>query len=120
MTNPKLAFVFPGQGSQKVGMLKEIARQFPVVLDTFAEASDALGYDLWNMVQHGEQQQLNLTERTQPILLTSSIALWRVWTEREGMRPAMMFPSASIRSNAAASGSRARASMALAHWAHGW
>ena len=90
MTNPKLAFVFPGQGSQKVGMLKEIARQFPVVLDTFAEASDALGYDLWDMVQNGEQQQLNLTERTQPILLTSSVALWRVWTESEGMRPAMM------------------------------
>ncbi len=90
MSNSKLAFVFPGQGSQKVGMLKEIARQFSVVTDTFTEASDALGYDLWDMVQNGEQEQLNLTERTQPILLASSIALWRVWSERNGAQPAML------------------------------
>ncbi|MEH6556792.1 MAG: ACP S-malonyltransferase [Oceanicoccus sp.] len=90
MSNPELAFVFPGQGSQKVGMLKEIASQFPVVTDTFTEASDALGYDLWDMVQNGEQEQLNLTERTQPILLTSSIALWRVWGECNGAQPAMV------------------------------
>jgi [acyl-carrier-protein] S-malonyltransferase len=90
MSNPKLAFVFPGQGSQKVGMLKEIASQFSVVTDTFTEASDALGYDLWDMVQNGEQEQLNLTERTQPILLTSSIALWRVWGECNGVQPAMV------------------------------
>lgn len=90
MTKQNLAFVFPGQGSQKVGMLAEIAAQFPVVGETFAEASDALGYNLWELIQTGEQEQLNLTERTQPILLTSSVALWRTWLEREGAQPAMM------------------------------
>jgi len=90
MSNQALAFVFPGQGSQKVGMLKDIAGQFSIVADTFAEASDALGYDLWDMVQNGEQEQLNLTERTQPILLTSSVALWRVWNECKGTRPAIV------------------------------
>lgn len=90
MSNPKLAFVFPGQGSQKVGMLKEISSQFPVVTDTFAEASDALGYDLWDLVQNGEQEQLNLTEKTQPILVASSVALWRVWSECKGAQPAMV------------------------------
>lgn len=90
MTKSNLAFVFPGQGSQKVGMLAEVAEQFAVVQQTFAEASDVLGYDVWDMVQNGEQEQLNLTERTQPILLTSSVALWRVWLEKEGPAPAMM------------------------------
>ncbi|MAY37128.1 MAG: malonyl CoA-acyl carrier protein transacylase, partial [Spongiibacteraceae bacterium] len=74
-----LAFVFPGQGSQKVGMLAEIAEQEAVVKETFQEASDALGYDMWDMVQNGEQETLNLTENTQPVLLTSSVAMWRVW-----------------------------------------
>jgi len=90
MANQQLAFVFPGQGSQKVGMLAAIAEQFPVVIDTFAEASDALGYDMWAMVQSGPQEDLNLTERTQPILLTSSVALWRVWLEKNGVKPALL------------------------------
>ncbi|MCP3906795.1 MAG: ACP S-malonyltransferase [Oceanicoccus sp.] len=90
MSDQTLAFVFPGQGSQKVGMLAQIAEQHTVVKETFAEASDALGYDLWDMIQNGEQEQLNLTERTQPILLTSSVALWRVWGQQGGAQPAMM------------------------------
>ncbi len=90
MTQQNLAFVFPGQGSQKVGMLSEIAEQFDIVKATFGEASDALGYDMWNLIQNGEQEQLNLTERTQPILLTSSVALWRVWQEKNGKMPALM------------------------------
>ena len=77
MSNAQLAFVFPGQGSQKVGMLADIAAAYPVVGETFAEASDALGYDMWAMIQQGPQEELNLTEKTQPILLTSSVALWR-------------------------------------------
>jgi len=90
MANQQLAFVFPGQGSQKVGMLAGIAEQFPVVIDTFAEASDALGYDMWAMVQGGPQEDLNLTERTQPILLTASVALWRVWLEKNGVKPVLL------------------------------
>ena len=90
MTKQNLAFVFPGQGSQKTGMLAEMAAQYAVVNDTFTEASDALGYDLWDLIQNGEQKQLNLTEKTQPILLTASVALWRVWLQRDGAAPAMM------------------------------
>ncbi len=88
--NQQLAFVFPGQGSQRVGMLADVAAAYPVVIETFAEASDALGYDLWDLVQNGEQEALNLTERTQPILLTASVALWRVWTQCGGARPAWL------------------------------
>ena len=85
-----LGFVFPGQGSQKVGMLAEIAAAHAVVQETFAEASEALGYDLWDLIQNGEQEQLNLTERTQPILLTSSVALWRLWQQQSDIKPALM------------------------------
>lgn len=79
------AFVFPGQGSQKVGMLSELAEQFPTILATFKEASDALGFDLWHIVQTGEN--LDQTQYTQPALLTASIALWRVWLEGGGLTP---------------------------------
>lgn len=81
----KTAFVFPGQGSQKVGMLAELAEQFSGVRDTFAEASDAIGFDLWHIAQSGEG--LDQTENTQPVLLTASIALWRVWLELGGLAP---------------------------------
>ncbi|HNE25619.1 MAG TPA: ACP S-malonyltransferase [Pseudomonadales bacterium] len=85
-----LAFVFSGQGSQKVGMLAEMAAAFPSVQKTFAEASEVLGYNLWDLCQNGEQEQLNATETTQPLLLTSSVALWRVWQEKNGKLPALL------------------------------
>lgn len=90
MSTENLAFVFPGQGSQKVGMLAAAANSHPVVVETFAEASDALGYDVWDLVQNGEQEQLNLTETTQPVLLTSSVALWRAWQTAGGSSPSLM------------------------------
>lgn len=90
MTQKNLAFVFPGQGSQKIGMLAELAEQYPVVKNTFAEASQVLGYDLWSLVQTGTQEEINLTERTQPLLLTASVAVWRVWNEKQGAQPALL------------------------------
>lgn len=81
------AFVFPGQGAQKVGMLAEAAQAFPQVNETFAEASEVLGYDLWQLSQTGPQEELNLTEITQPLLLTSSVALWRAWQAQSGGMP---------------------------------
>jgi [acyl-carrier-protein] S-malonyltransferase len=85
-----LALVFPGQGSQKVGMLGAAYAQFPEVALCFAEASDALGYDVWQQVQDGPQERLNLTEITQPVLMTASVALWRAWQAQGGAEPAMM------------------------------
>ncbi len=90
MSDNTIAFVFPGQGSQKVGMLATAHERFPAVRDTFAEASQALGYDVWGLIQNGEQEALNLTETTQPVLLTASVALWRAWLEQGGARPAIM------------------------------
>ncbi|WP_444913259.1 ACP S-malonyltransferase [Microbulbifer sp. PAAF003] len=90
MTNAALAFVFPGQGSQKIGMLSEIAQEAPEIQATFAEASNVLGYDLWDLCQNGEQEAINLTQRTQPLLLTSSVALYRMWRSRGGAQPAFM------------------------------
>lgn len=86
----KTAFVFPGQGSQKIGMLAELAVEYPTVQKTFAEASEVLGYDLWALVQNGSQDEINLTERTQPLLLASSVAVWRVWKEKNGASPSFM------------------------------
>ncbi len=90
MTSQHLAFVFPGQGSQKIGMLAELATEFPIVERTFAEASEVLGYDLWALVQAGAQDEINLTERTQPLLLAASVAVWRAWQEKNGAQPALM------------------------------
>ena len=83
----KLAFVFPGQGSQQVGMLSDLASQYDVIGDTFAEASQALGYDLWALVKDGPAEALNRTEVTQPAILTASIALWRLWLQKKGQQP---------------------------------
>ncbi|MFG1496429.1 ACP S-malonyltransferase [Saccharospirillum sp. HFRX-1] len=84
------AFVFPGQGSQQVGMLSDLAEHYPLIGDTFAEASDALGYDLWALVNQGPAEELNRTEKTQPALLTASIAVWRLWCAEGGAQPAML------------------------------
>ena len=86
----KLALVFPGQGSQSVGMLAELADQGDVVKNTFAEASEALGFDLWQLVQAGEAEELNKTENTQPALLTASVAIWRLWKEKGGADPSII------------------------------
>lgn len=83
------AFVFPGQGSQSVGMLASFADE-SVVKETFAEARDALGYDLWALCQNGPETDLNVTWRTQPALLAASVALYRLWLSRDGAVPAFM------------------------------
>lgn len=84
-----LAFVFPGQGSQSLGMLAEHGQQ-PLVRETFAEASAALGYDLWALIQQGPEEQLNQTDKTQPAILAASIALWRLWLAEGGAKPAFV------------------------------
>lgn len=73
------AFVFPGQGSQQIGMLADLAQHYPLVRETFAEASEQLGFDLWQLAQEGPEEQLNQTANTQPALLAASVAIWRVW-----------------------------------------
>ncbi len=83
-----LAFVFPGQGSQVVSMLADIGAAESVVTETFAEASAALGYDLWALCQQGPAEVLNQTDKTQPAILTASIALWRLWLAKGGLKPA--------------------------------
>lgn len=85
----KLAFVFPGQGSQQVGMLRDFASE-AVVRATFAEASDALGEDLWELVENGPAEALNLTRNTQPAMLTADIAIWRVWQSAGGPQPSVV------------------------------
>ncbi|HDX1086556.1 ACP S-malonyltransferase [Pasteurella multocida] len=78
----KFAMVFPGQGSQAVGMLAELATEYPVVEESFKQASDVLGYDLWQLVQQGPAEELNKTWQTQPALLAASVAIYRVWQEK--------------------------------------
>lgn len=85
-----LAFVFPGQGSQSVGMLSALAAEFTVVKDTFAEASQALGYDLWQIVEQDPEDKLNRTETTQPAMLAAGVAVWRVWLQIGGAKPSML------------------------------
>ena len=85
-----LAIVFPGQGSQSVGMLGALAAAEPVVAATFAEASAVLGYDLWRLVAEGPEELLNSTERTQPAMLAAGVAVWRAYRGRGGPDPAML------------------------------
>jgi [acyl-carrier-protein] S-malonyltransferase len=85
-----LAFVFPGQGSQSLGMLAAQGEQHPLILDTFKEASEALGYDLWALTQEGPAELLNQTDKTQPAILTASVALWHVWLAETEIKPAFV------------------------------
>jgi len=85
-----IAFVFPGQGSQSVGMLAELGANHRVVVETFSQASEVLGYDLWQLVQHDQNGLLNQTHITQPALLSASVALWRLWLEKGGITPTML------------------------------
>ncbi|MDN3716714.1 ACP S-malonyltransferase [Vibrio breoganii] len=86
----KFAIVFPGQGSQSLGMLAELGEQFDIVKQTFAEASEVLGYDLWALIQDGPVEDLNQTHRTQPALLASSVAVWRVWNDQGLATPELL------------------------------
>jgi [acyl-carrier-protein] S-malonyltransferase len=90
MTARNFAFVFPGQGSQSVGMLSDLAQGFPVVRQTFTEASDALGKDLWALVCDGPKETLDQTENTQPAMLAAGVAVWRCWQDREAPAPGVM------------------------------
>src|ERR1700692_3364905 len=85
-----LAFLFPGQASQSIGMMSALAQVSPLITATFAEASGVLGYDLWERCQEGPAELLNSTECTQPAMLTAGVATYRLWRERGGAKPAMM------------------------------
>jgi [acyl-carrier-protein] S-malonyltransferase len=89
-TQTDLAFVFPGQGSQSVGMLAELAAAHAEVKAAFDEASQGAGVDLWALSQQGPEERLNSTENTQPALLAASVAVWRVWNKLGGARPARL------------------------------
>ena len=84
------AIVFPGQGSQSVGMLAALADEFKIVKDTFEEASSVISYDLWELVQNGPVEKLNSTDVTQPAMLAAGIACWRIWQEKGGTQPAVL------------------------------
>ena len=86
----QLAFVFPGQGSQSLGMLADLASVHPQVRDSFAEASEGAGVDLWALSQQGPEEQLNQTEFTQPALLAAGVAVWRAWQAQQGPAPALL------------------------------
>jgi [acyl-carrier-protein] S-malonyltransferase len=84
------AFIFPGQGSQHVGMMTDLAAKFPLVQELFSQASDVLGYDLWQLTQAGPEEELNRTEYTQPALLVAGVAVWRIWQALRGPMPRFM------------------------------
>ncbi len=89
-TTQTLAMIFPGQGSQSLGMLSALASEYAVVEETFRQASEVLGYDLWKLVQEGPLETLNQTDRTQPAMLTAGVAVWRCWQQQGGAVPAVM------------------------------
>ena len=88
--DPQLAFVFPGQGSQSLGMLAELSELHPVISETFAEASEGAGVDLWALSRQGPEEMLNRTEYTQPALLAAGVAVWRAWQQAGGALPAQL------------------------------
>lgn len=83
-----VAFVFPGQGSQSIGMMSELAAVYPIVKETFEQASTVLKLDLWKLVQQGEAEELNQTHNTQPAMLAADVAMWRVWNQQSNVQPA--------------------------------
>jgi [acyl-carrier-protein] S-malonyltransferase len=85
-----IALVFPGQGSQSIGMLQDYAEKEPVIKATFNEASELLDYDLWEVISHGPKEQLDKTDITQPALLTAGVAIWRLWRQNGGVDPAYL------------------------------
>jgi [acyl-carrier-protein] S-malonyltransferase len=89
MSTP-FVFLFPGQGSQSIGMLEGLAAAYPQVQDTFAEGSQALGFDLWRLVTQGPVEELGRTENTQPAMLAAGVGVWRVWLARGGPMPVAM------------------------------
>lgn len=88
--NYNLAFVFPGQGSQSIGMLSGLAASYPEVKQTFERASEVLGKNLWTLVSEGPEEELNQTENTQPALLAAGFAVWQVWCKESKIRPEWM------------------------------
>ncbi|WP_159715382.1 ACP S-malonyltransferase [Blochmannia endosymbiont of Camponotus nipponensis] len=90
MNNNKLAVIFPGQAAQRVGMLKTLAKHYSLVEETFAEVSEILGYDIWKLIQCGPSEELNKTYRSQPAILTASVAIWRIWKQQGGCMPRIM------------------------------
>ncbi|MGP1871264.1 MAG: ACP S-malonyltransferase [Arsenophonus sp.] len=84
------AMIFPGQGSQSIGMLSDLAKEFKMVKETFTNSSDILGYDLWNLIQNGPIKELNKTWKTQPAVLSASVAIFQVWRENGGKIPKLM------------------------------
>ncbi len=85
-----IAFIFPGQGSQRTGMLADLIAKEPVVKETLAEASDITGLDIFQLINKGSEDQLNMTQNTQPVLLASSVALWRLWCDKQLVTPSIM------------------------------
>jgi [acyl-carrier-protein] S-malonyltransferase len=85
-----IGFIFPGQGSQKLGMLADLAAKFSVVEEAFAQASTVLDKDLWQVSQTDQNEQLNQTDITQPVLLAASVALWRAWQDQQGSQPSIL------------------------------
>lgn len=90
MNNNNLAIVFPGQASQQIGMLKDLALRYSLIEETFAEVSEILKYDMWKLIQYGPIEELNKTFQAQPAILTASVAIWRVWKSHGGCMPVIM------------------------------
>ncbi|MBA2409143.1 MAG: ACP S-malonyltransferase [Gammaproteobacteria bacterium] len=87
---PLLGGVFPGQGAQSIGMLNALAQAYPMVRETFGEASDSLSFDLWSLVTDGPESELNRTQNTQPVMLAAGVSVWRVWQAVGGKAPVIM------------------------------